>query len=763
SWRILKDDLQLALTQLAADQALALPGRTCRYQDWGQALQDYAKTDALAEEADYWLTQVTQPAVVFPEAEVTNPEAVDNTLASTAVVSKVWDQAHTAQLLAEANGCYHTQINDLLLTALMLTLNDFQDESGHSAVRFDVEGHGREDELSGLDSSETIGWFTSLYPVCLRPAGGDDLSQQIPAVKEQLRAIPNKGMGFGVLRYLGNDERFQAVPAHSAVVFNYLGQFDTDVSSTPAVGLVWSNEPRGCDVSAVRQRSHQLGINGLVTDGRLQFSFDYNRHLYRAAAIEAIAARYFEWLERIVEHCRQAEGRYTPSDFPLAGVSGSRLAGLQQAYALEDLYPGTPMQQGLLLETRLSARGGAYMTQLQFVFKAVDADALQQAWQQVVQRHAIFRTVFVEGDTGELLQLVQPQVTLAWESLDWQGLDAVQQSARLVERLSMQRHQLFDAAKGPLMRFLLIKENSSRQRLVWTHHHALLDGWSLPLVMSELFQRYGYLVGERAELVLPELVPYRHYIAWLQSQKVSEQEAYWREYLAGCEVTPLPSGPLQAEGDGHAAVELHLPQALTTALTQLAKQAQVTLNTLFQGAWGLLLSRYGNCHEAVFGVTRSGRPAELAGSEQMVGLFITTQPLRVHIPRGKQSVIRWLQDLHHSQLEQEAYSAASLSDVQRWGGKGFNEPLFESILVFENRPAEMQQSSLPLEAIEGEEELHYPLGLVVIPGERLGCRLMYQQSRLDGATVERLGEHLQRLLEGMVADGAQAVNQLTMV
>ncbi|HGX93416.1 MAG TPA: amino acid adenylation domain-containing protein, partial [Candidatus Tenderia sp.] len=658
----------------------------------------------------------------------------------------------------------------------MLTLNDFQDESGHSAVRFDVEGHGREDELSGLDSSETIGWFTSLYPVCLRPEGGDDLSRQIPAVKEQLRAIPNKGMGFGVLRYLGDDERFQAVPAHSAVVFNYLGQFeqhDQDAVLAYVGGL-------SASTSQKRLRNHQLGINGQVMDACLQFSFDYNRHLYRAATIEAIAARYFEWLERIVEHCRQAEGRYTPSDFPLARVSDSRLAGLQQAYALEDLYPGTPMQQGLLLESELSEQDRVYITQLQLMFEHVDADALKQAFEQLIQRHAIFRTAFVDGESGQLLQLVQSQAALPWQVLDWQGFDAAQQSGRLEKQLAAERQlvrMLLEARRGPLMRLLLIEESPDQQRVVWTHHHALLDGWSVQLVFEELSRVYTAITGQALtseEAVtgsalekssgLASVAPYRDYVHWLAKQDRTVIEAYWRDYLADCEAATLPLPTRQSNAaSGNAELSFQLSSPLSQQLEKLAKNAHITLNTIIQGAWGLLLSRYGNSDETIFGVTRSGRPAELVGSERMVGLFINTQPLRVKIPTDSTTVKAWLQDLHQTQLQQEPYSYASLGDIQHWSGYGTAQPLFDTLVIYESYPASAQASTWPLRAIKSQEENHYPLGIAVIPGVELCCSIFYQQPRLEKATVVRLIEHLKQLFEGMAADSEQAVSQLTMV
>ena len=594
-------------------------------------------------------------------------------------------------------------------------------------------------------------------------------------MKEQLRRIPNKGLGFGVLYYLGQDERFQGIPPHSSLVFNYLGQFGE--SGRGETLLNWVNEGHGSDIGVGRERTHKLGINGQVTAGCLQFSFDYNRNHYREETIQALAEMYFSWLEDIVGHCLEAEGGFTPSDFPLAQVSISRLDKLQQEYALEALYPSTPMQQGLLLETELSATGGAYMCQLQVVFENVNPQALKQAWQRLVERHGIFRTAFVEGEDGHQLQLVHTEVELPWRELDWHELDAQTQATKRAAEVSIERHQAFAIDRAPLMRFLLIKESERQHRLVWTHHHALLDAWSLSLVVDDLSRLYDAITGTGIASDLSEPVSYQHYIRWLANQDRERTEAYWRDYLAGCEPMPLPVGLHSDRGNTaqeafhedhvnrHGEYMLNVSLEVTAHLEELAKQAKVTVNTVFQCAWGLLLSRYANSQEAIFGVTHSGRPAELPQSERMVGLFINTRPLRLEIPSDNPSLKAWLQRVHRSQLQQEPYGHVGLEDIQRWAGYGPTEPLFDTLMVYENTPAPtaVVDNPLPLLGVEGEEEVHYPLGLVVHPGETLSCKLMYQKSRLEASAVERLAGHLKQVLKAMAGCCDQPVKQLSLL
>ena len=270
---------------------------------------------------------------------------------------------------------------------------------------------------------------------------------------------------------------------------------------------------------------------------------------------------------------------------------------------------------------------------------------------------------------------------------DWRGLSSLEQQGRLEAFLEADRARGFDLGQAPLMRCALLREAEDAYRFVLGFHHLLFDGWSLSLLLKEVLAFYeAYCRGRELRLESPR--PYRDYIAWLQQQDLAQAEGFWREALRGMTApTPLPIG--RSEGarleSRYAEQELRVSAALTAQLQGLARAHRLTLNTLVQGAWAVLLSRYSGEEEVVFGATVSGRPVELVGVEAMVGLFINTLPVRVEVP-SQASLLPWLQQLQERQVEREQYAYSPLVAIQGWSEVPRGVPLFESIVVFENYP-----------------------------------------------------------------------------
>ncbi|MFT5716093.1 MAG: amino acid adenylation domain-containing protein [Oleiphilaceae bacterium] len=791
SWRILTHDLTEALKSLQLKQDINLIPSTTTFQGWCEALNTYANSSEITDEATFWLEQAQMQVLPLP---IDFGDTESKCESSSASIIQQWTENETAQLIKHANATYHTQINDLLLAALLLSVNDWT--SGNSML-FDLEGHGREDlSDSTIDVSDTVGWFTSIYPVFLRSEPSDDLADLIKSVKEQLRQIPKKGIGYGLLRYLSCQKDLLEQPEYSPIVFNYLGQFDEPVGDANSSEdfLNIASEYRGREVSGNRHRSHQIGINGAVVNGCLQFSFDYSKESYKEETINSFAKNYSAHLCKIIAHCIEADSEFTRSDFMLAKITSPRLSELQQDYALNNLYACTAMQQGMLLESEMSGHTATYIPQLQLVFEDVNVNALRSAWGFLIQRHDIFRTVFVEGDPGVLLQLVQSTTALPWQELDWSAYDNEQQGQRRTKQLAAECKLiglLFESNRGPLMRLLLIKESDTRHRLVWTHHHALLDGWSLPIVLGELNHFYQRIVAIPSNKLskpamdnifhsLPKAPSYHHYIHWLSNFDKRAAENYWKQYLADCTASRIPIPERQIKSSKNAldkksfyaqkTFSLVISEAVTEKLEAASRKSAVTLNVMVQACWSLLLCRYANTTETVFGVTRSGRPAELTDSGSMVGLFINTQPMRVSLPKNNTSVSTWLKELHKVQVQQDEFSYASLGDIQTWwDGGSEGEALFDTLIIYENYPMDSavendeNTTSLPIVAFENHEENHYPMVLTVIPGQQLQCNLMYQNRLFESDIVERFACHLEAILVSVADDCDQSVSDISFI
>ncbi len=311
SWRILMEDFQTIYGQLNREQTVQLPPKTTSFQYWARRLQEYAQSEAVRAELSCWLViaqnGVTRLPVDYP--------AGANTEASARSVRVSLTPEETAALLQEVPTAYGTEINDALLTALAQAAALW---TGSRALLVDLEGHGREDILDDVDLSRTVGWFTTIYPVSLDLEDADGPGEALKTVKEQLRRVPQRGIGYGLLRYLSEDEKaiksLQAL-SQAEVSFNYLGQFDQALSETGPFRL--ARESRGPERNLRGRRSHLLGINGSITGGQLQLDWTYGENLHRRATIEALAQSFMEALRALIAHCQSPKAvGYTPSDFP---------------------------------------------------------------------------------------------------------------------------------------------------------------------------------------------------------------------------------------------------------------------------------------------------------------------------------------------------------------------------------------------------------------------------------------------------------------
>lgn len=430
---------------------------------------------------------------------------------------------------------------------------------------------------------------------------------------------------------------------------------------------------------------------------------------------------------------------------------------------VEDMYPLSPLQQGLLFHTLYAPQSGMYCEQQGImVYEPLNIDAFQTAWRNLVARHSILRTSFVWDGLAEPLQVVHQQVNIPWVIDDLQHLTKDEQDAYIKNLYQMDRARGFVLTRAPLLRLTVLELSSACFHCFWSYHHILLDGWSVTLLLDELSHIYKALC-QGTTPTLPRVHPYREYIAWLRTQDLASAESFWRSHLAGF-TTPTPlvmdqSSESIPESDVEATeacveVNLSLSQRTTTTYLQFARQNQLTLNTLVQGAWALLLSRYSGEADVLFGTTVSTRPPTLVGAETMVGLFINTIPTRVDVTPQAQ-VLPWLTQLQKAQGQTSIYHNAPLMHIQQWSEVPAGQPLFESLLVVENFPQHTSQSKAQPNATDeswsSAEQTNYALVMSVEPGAELLLRLSYKRSRFAAATIERMLRQYQNLLAAIVA------------
>ncbi|WP_408083504.1 non-ribosomal peptide synthase/polyketide synthase [Pseudomonas aeruginosa] len=745
SWRILLEDLQRLYADLDAD----LGPRSSSYQAWSRHLHEQA--GARLDELDYWQAQLHDAPHALP---CENPHgALENRHERKLVLTL--DAERTRQLLQEAPAAYRTQVNDLLLTALARATCRW---SGDASVLVQLEGHGREDLGEAIDLSRTVGWFTSLFPLRLTPAA--DLGESLKAIKEQLRGVPDKGVGYGLLRYLAGEEaatRLAALP-QPRITFNYLGRFDRQFDG--AALLVPATESAGAAQDPCAPLANWLSIEGQVYGGELSLHWSFSREMFAEATVQRLVDDYARELHALIEHCCQ-EGNVgaTPSDFPLATLRQEQLDRLPLA-RIEDIYPLSPMQHGMLFHSLYEQASGDYLNQLRVDVHGLDPARFRAAWQAALDSHDILRAGFLwQGDLEQPLQVIHKHLELPFAEHDWRGREALAEA--LDELAASERRRGFELEQAPLLRLVLVRMDEERYHLVYTHHHILLDGWSSAQLLGEVLARY---TGEQAERTGGR---YRDYITWLQAQDKRVSEAFWKEQLAELlEPTRLAQAvAAEREQVGSGQFQRSLPPARTARLKTFAQRHAVTLNTLVQAAWSLLLQRYTGQDTVVFGATVAGRPAELAGIERQIGLFINTLPV-VATPQPGMRLTDWLQEVQARSLALREQEHTPLFEIQRWAGLG--EALFDSLLVFENYPvAEALEKGSPggvrFGPVSNHEQTNYPLTVALGVGDSLSLQYSYDRQAFSDAAVEQLDRHLLNLLEGFVDNAERTLVELSLL
>ncbi|MET3492989.1 amino acid adenylation domain-containing protein [Variovorax boronicumulans] len=765
SWRILLEDLGAAYEAGAQGMGIALPDKTSSYKDWALALQDHAEQLLSSEtELAHWQSMAGVPA----ELPCDRPDGAA-TVAEQAEVELRLDRAATDALLRDAPAAYRTQVNDILLTALGRALCAW---SGHSRILVDLEGHGREDLFEGIDLTRTVGWFTSAYPVALAPLG--EPGEALKRVKESLRGIPGRGLGFGLLRQR-DASRMAALPK-AQVVFNYLGQFDGEFDAqapwAPAA------EGMGVTVNASAPLGHEFLVNGQVYAGELALRVMYSRARHDTASVRQWVEGFRQELLALVAHCTsglaEAQG-VTPSDFPLVAAMpmptlDALLSRLPVAASeIENIYPLTPGQQGMLVECTIAPATEVDIVQTLVQMQDLDLAKLRAAWQATVARHAVLRTGFHWLSDAEPVQVVLRQAETVIESLDWRGLHADEAALEaaweaLCER---ERGRGFDMACPPLARWTVVRVDERAYRLAWTWHHVLFDGWSGSRVTGELFAFYA---GER---VASALQPYADFVGAVRAAGHAgpAEVAYWRGRYEdiGRAPTLLSDVPMQQwSRHGCNSIKARIGADTVRALRAVAQAEQVTMNTLMQAAWSVLLMQGTGREAACFGVTMSGRSLEMRGIDDVVGLCMNSLPLMLR-PERMLGVGAWLRQIVSANLELRQREHASLPAIQGWLGRP-GQPLYDSLMIFENYPvdeavARGAGARLGIRASSDRGILGVPLLLIIeTKGDELLLTLEYARDVFDddgmAALAERMCVVLDVLHEGVGGTVASLLDEI---
>ena len=798
SWRILLPDLAIAWGQSENGGTPDLPAVGTSLRAWATALTETAAHRD--DEIDHW------SAVVATGDPALGDRRIDPDRDTASTVERLdveFPNDVTESMLTGVTSAYRGGVNDALLTALALAVRQWRARRGvHSdTLLIDLEGHGREEEaVGGADLSRTVGWFTSLYPVALDLtgidqgdafAGGPAAGSAFKAVKEQLLVVPGNGIGFGVLAHGGA----RSVPALAGyegaqIGFNYLGrisagQDDTDPvadangwqRATDGGGSVAGAQDPGMVVPAV------LSINAVTTDhadgARLSASFGYAGEILGHDDVQELAELWVSAATALATHERSGRaGGLTPSDVPLVRISQHEIEELERDYpVVHDIWPLSPLQIGMLFHAEVAGQHVTDVYTAQVVLElrgAVDEQRLRAAMSTLVRRNPNLRAGFRHIGDGSVVQVIAGGVDIAWEFIDLTDnyrTDSAAADHEVDRLLRAHRSDRFDMAAPPLMRALLLRiapdaDGTPRYRMSLTNHHILLDGWSGPLLMEQLFTLYA-TGGD--DSYLPRNRSYRDFLAWLDRRDMATAVGSWQHALDGLDsATLLVDEPAVESAGDQIPIELGLDLGHRTAegLADLSRDRGITMNTLVQAAWGLVLARTLGSDDVVFGATVSGRPPEIPGVESILGLFINTIPVRIRLDE-RETVLGLLERIQSEQAGLLDAHHVGLPTIQRSAGLPI---LFDTLTVFESYPVDRgkldAQSDIDGMSIAGaqiNDASHYPATLLAQADPDLSLKLKYLPSLVPDDRAQVLADRLVRVLDTFAQASLTPVRELDLL
>jgi non-ribosomal peptide synthase protein (TIGR01720 family) len=553
------------------------------------------------------------------------------------------------------------------------------------------------------------------------------------------------------------------------VSFLYLGNFDRVLAGASPFAPATESSGPYCDLQ--EKRTYLIELVGRITGGRFQMSWIYSENIHRKETVETLAHRFIEWLREITNSTStMAMPEFNWTRQHIAEITSALdQIPASAGYGVEDFYPLTPAQQGILFHALFAPNSGAYCQQFGYrINGSLNVTAFKRAWQAVVDRHPTLRTGFLWDGLAEPVQVVFRCVDLPIKEFDLKGLEPAVRHEELNRLLLADRNTGFMLSRPPLLRVALIHLADNEHHFVFSCHHLLLDGWSMYMINNELFAFYNaFSNGRSLELKTPR--SYRAYLAWLKQQDLVEAEAFWRrmlkDFVVPTSILPeLDVSSLPREEAGYREQQLHLSIAITTSLLALGRQHRLTMNTILTAAWAFLLSRHSGQRDVLFGVVTSGRPPSLDGVESMVGNFVNTLPVRIRVPRSD-SIRAWLDEIQRHQLEIQRYEYSPLAEVQQWSEVARSEQLFESIFALENFPVtpNTHDTGLDISMATAFEKTSYPLTIMAAAGTQLTLRILYDDLRIDDATVKRLLGHFESLLENMAGGFDRPVSALNIV
>jgi amino acid adenylation domain-containing protein/non-ribosomal peptide synthase protein (TIGR01720 family) len=756
SWRIIIHDLEVL-----CGNSGELPAKTTSFKRYAELLHDYAENRFSANDMLPYLESIDQSQLSTIPVDYSEVKTLNNIESLDSILS-ILDESQTKDLLINVPKVFHTTMNDILLTALIETLKKMNDEN---TLIVDVESHGREEFSGEIDLSNTVGWFTTIYPVVLDITGAKNYGDSIKMVKEQVRLSLKNSFNYGILKYLRRDtdeyKKLTVLPK-AEVLFNYLGQFDELFSDQSLFQI--SEKPIGPTQNGKQQRSYLLEINCHIFGGKLHFNWNYSQNVHRKSTVEDMATVFLHTLGEIIDYCKTNQGGFTPADFPLAVLDQVKIDEITAGNSnIEDIYPLTPMQALVLSYNLFSRKSGTNIQQISWNMKGdFVINAFKKAWLKVVEHHPILRTSFIWRKVAEPLQIVHYQVKPDFLELNWSLKSPDEQKQAFRELTLNWGKQSFKVEEAPLTRFCMIQLNPTTYKFIWIYWTSLFDNWSWANIMSEVFLYYRAYV-ENSVIPTPKIIPFKDYIRWIAKQNPDDAKQFWTEELKGFHA----SLDFKIQGFSIESIrnkfepgeaKVRFSDLDTIRLNNFAPKNGITPGTVFQGAWVLLLSHLSGEADVLYGVLTYGRPASLKGVETMVGLLANDLPVRVKV-EGCSLVTQWLKSIQNKQVRMRQYDYISIPEISSWSQVPqsiIQRVIYERTFIFTKAPEEeflsqeLSNGTIEFSEFNNSLQFNIPLRIYVEPGEVITIKIKYNKSTFSPDLITymlgKMREYIQTLI-----------------
>lgn len=703
------------------------------YKKWGTFLENDHR---FLETVDYYQSIPQLP----PVFQIQSNGLIDSNIQESFIE---FDKNITQFFLTKSQQAFNTQANDLLLAVLVLAIGDC---TGHYQLLLSLEGHGRESFEKDFDLTRTIGWFTTMYPVYLSITQPENIGKVIQDIKENLRKVPEKGLGYGIAA--GKNRIHVDEPQ---ILFNYLGQWDN--SKDNRLLFKFGNHSVGNTVGD-NKPSHLLEINGYIKNKQLQFFWTYNGQLKDEIVSRIIKSFSNHFIQLVNYTVEQERICYSPSDFPLISISQSQLDRIN-IEKKGDLIPVSPIQEGMIFESILQSAQEAYFVQTIFELKGIfDEEKWIESWNFLINRYDSLRASFVWEGLSAPLQHIHPKVKGHWENTKSSNPDdPIPEVLSIAEK---ERKKGFNLAKPPLMRFNLIHVDNQKHYFIWNQHPILTDGWCMPLIIQEILQVYYSLIEGKVPR-LKDRRFYKDYIQYLHQKDHQSAELYWKNLLNRVLPTKLGGNEVSEDGEHY----LELTEKESQKLINISRDLHVTPNSLFQAAWGTLISIQSRQREVIFGVTISGRQIDLTGVEDIIGIFINTIPLRINVDPylSFETLCNQVQKQMSQSQEEGFLPLGTIQAKQNLGHEG----LFDNIFVYENYPSGQskdEKQSLSLTPIAGKEKTEYSLTVTVIPSKSTKIKFSYSGKAFNHSSIKTISLGYEKILRSILNNPKRSIGSI---